>query len=171
MLNNQQIKLVQMAAKGAGLRGGRYSPDSRYYLLLGQYKQSNGKPVTSCKQLTRDQVEDFLSICESMGWQHPMHGPNYYQNKKRWYSNERTSGISTAQAECIRHLAGDLGMTAEHLKTFCLRMTNHLYDSVTVMSAEFAWKMIEALKAMLGRRDGKQYETVADVAAAYGKDD
>lgn len=166
MLNKKQIQLVQMAAKGAGLRGDKYSPDSRYYLLLRQYKQSNGQPVTSCKQLTRDQFEDFLSICESMGWQHPAHGPRYYQNKKKWYCNH-TESISTAQAECIRHLAGDLGMTTENLKKFCLRMTNNLYDSLTLMSADYAWNIIEALKAMLSRRDQKKYKAVADVTAAY----
>jgi len=156
-----------MAAKGAGLRGGRYDKIRRYYLLLAQYKQPNGKPVTSCKQLTRENLEDFLSICESMGWQHPGKSPTFYRDKIRQYSRDADNLISYAQAECIRHLAGDLGMTDENLKKFIGRMTKGLYDSLTVLSNYYAWQIIEAMKAMLSRRDGKNYETVADVAAAY----
>ena len=169
MLNPQQIKLVQMAAKGAGIRTPGF--DGRYRMLLGKYLQPNGKPVTSCTQLTRENLEDFLGICESMGWQHPGKSPTFYRDNIRQYARHGSDGISYAQAECIRHLAGDLGMTDENLKTFIGRMTKGLYDSLTVMSNYYAWQIIEALKAMLGRRDGKQYETVADVAAEYGKDD
>ena len=167
MLSKKQIKLVSMAARAAGLRGGKFSNDNRYYLLLGQYTQPNGHPVTSCKQLTRDNLEDFLGICESLGWQHPKHGPNHYQNKKRWYSNDITNGVSDAQAECIRKLAGDLGMHEENLKKFFVRMTENNIDNFACMSNTQAWKITEALKAMLSRKDGVDYKTIADVKSAY----
>ena len=69
MLNNSQIKLVQVAVRAAGLRGKGF--DGRYRLLLGQYHQPNGQPVTSCKQLNNWQIDDLLAICESHGWRCP----------------------------------------------------------------------------------------------------
>lgn len=164
MLNKQQIKLVQTAVRAAGIRTG--GQDGRYRLLLAQYKQSNGKPVTSCKQLSLAQMDDLLAICESLGWRHPKKGENFYRKKieREIYHG----GTSVAQAEMIKLLAGDLGMTDENLKTFILRMTGQRTDSLLMASQSESWKITEALKAMLSRRDGKQYKTVADVAEAYG---
>ena len=60
-MTKKQIIIVQMAARGAGLRS--KAGDKRYRLLLAQYKQSpSGKPVTSCKQLNNSQVTDFLAV-------------------------------------------------------------------------------------------------------------
>ena len=157
-----------MAARAAGLRDGKYGNDNRYYMLLGQYKQPNGQAVTSCKQLTRETLEDFLAICESLGWAHPKHGPGYYQKKIRQYVGPiNFDSCSFAQQECIRKLAGDLGMNDENLKTFFVRMTENKIDNFACMSNHQAWKITEALKAMLSRQDGVDYKTVADVKSAY----
>lgn len=157
-----------MAARGAGLRGNRHQPDGRYYMLLRQYKQSNGKPVDSCKQLTGDNMEDFLAVCESMGWVHPRLGPHYYQDKIRRYARHEECLASYGSRAAIKHLAGDLGMTADGLKAFIRRMTGGTYETVTLLGHEYAWKVIEALKAMLSRKDGVNYETLDDVKEAYG---
>ena len=157
-----------MAARAAGLRGGKFSNDNRYYLLLAQYKQPNGKPVTSCKQLTRNNFEDFLAICESMGWRHPGKASDYYRQKVRQYVGPANfDSCSFAQQACIKAMAGDLGMTDENLKTFFVRMTENNIDNFACMSNHQAWKITEALKAMLSRQDGTNYKTVADVKSAY----
>lgn len=171
MLNRDQIKLVQCAARGAGLRGDKYSPDGRYYLLLGQYKQRTGKPVDSCKQLTRAQMEDFLAICESMGWQHPGKEPNHYQKLIARQDTLDRYLATDGQKAAIKALAGDLGMNIEQLKRFLERQTKGACDSLDLLTGQYAWRMIEALKAMLGRRDHTHYSTLAEAAAEYGTQD
>jgi len=79
MLNKQQIILIQMAVKQAGLRTSRQ--DGRYRLLLAQYRNPRGKPITSCKELNNSQIDDLLAICESMGWRHPDKKPDHYRKK------------------------------------------------------------------------------------------
>jgi len=165
MLNKEQIKLVQCAARGAGLRGDRFSPDGRYYMLLGQYRTNRCQKVTSCKQLTRDQMDDFLAICESLGWRHPGKPEGFYRDKVR-HSREVDHAVSYAQIAVIKHLAGDLGMNDEQLGAFIGRMAKGQTSLIQLMDWQ-AGKVIEGLKAMLGRRDGRTYETVADVAQEY----
>lgn len=163
MLNNNQIKLVQTAVRGAGIRTAKF--DGRYRMLLAKYKQSNGRPVTSCKQLNRGQIDDLLAICESLGWRHPGKSETYYRD--RIEKDVYNAGASYAQTEAIGHLAGDLGMSEEHLKRFVLRMTNQRTDSLLLASQREAWAITEALKNMLSRKDGKNYQTLADVTSAY----
>jgi len=165
MPNNSQIKFIQTAVRAAGIRTAGH--DGRYRLLLAQYKQSNGKPVTSCKQLTRGQMDDLLAICESLGWRHPRKSATHYRDKMA--ADIYNGSVSFAQAEAIKHLAGDLGWHDENIKGFVRRMTNGRTDTLMLTSQSEAWKITEALKAMLSRKDGKTYKTVADVAASYSQ--
>lgn len=164
-LNTKQIRLVKTAARAVGLCGNRYSRDQRYYVLLSQYKRSNSKPVESCKQLTAAQMDDFLVICESMGWRHPGKSETHYRDRAS--KDVYNGGGSFAQIEAIKHLAGDLGMTEENLKKFVRRMTRHRTDSLLLASQKEAWVITEAMKAMLSRKDGTNYQTLADVESAY----
>lgn len=159
MPNNKQIQLIQTARRTAGLEEGRYR------LLLSQYKRPTGAPVTSCKQLDRRQVDDFLAICESMGWRYPGRSETYYRDKAA--AGGERGEISTAQMRAIRCVAGDLGMNEEGLKTFVRRMTGQRTGSLLEVTRHEAWQITEALIAMLGRRDGVNYETLDDVKKAY----
>lgn len=154
-----------MAAKGAGLRGNKHDPDSRYYLLMRQYKRSNGKPVESCKQLNRHQVDDFLAICESMGWRQPGKSETHHRDKAA--RDTYSESISVGQIAAIDYLRGDLGMTKEQLKTFVLRMTKKRTNSLMEASRREASAITEALKSMLSRKDNTNYQTLADVESAY----
>ncbi len=158
-LNNNQIKLVQTAVRKAGLRGPGNS-DGRYRLLLSQYRQPNGKPVTSCKQLNRSQMEDLLAICEAYGWRMPGKPPNHYRRKVEIF-NEGTG--SYAQETAIRHLAGDLGWDDQQLKGFVRRMTKGRTDALEQTGSRQAYAIIEALKAMVGRERGTQYGNLKEV--------
>ena len=142
MLNNSQIKLVHVAARGAGLR------DGRYRVLLSQYKQPSGRPVKSSKQLNGRQLDDFLAICESLGWRHPNKGETFYRD--RVVKDVYNAGVGSAMIEAIKHLAGDLGMTDENLKKFVLRMTKGRTDVLAFAGQRTAWAIMEALKSMLG---------------------
>lgn len=147
-----------MAVKIAGLRSARF--DGRYRLLLSQYKQSNGRPVTSCKQLNNSQIDDLLAICESYGWKHPHKPADYYRQKR---INSLDDFASYAQQEAIKNLAGDLGWSAEHLNNFIAKMTANEVESITLLNLQQAYKVIEGLKAILGRQTGKQYSSLKDV--------
>jgi len=102
MLNKDQIKLVQTAVRAAGLRT-KYC-EGRYRLLLGQYRQPGGSPVTSCKQLNNSQLEDLLAICEANGWRMPGKPDDFYRSK----INNESDIASFAQQSAIRKLADDL---------------------------------------------------------------
>ncbi|KPL21779.1 MAG: hypothetical protein AMJ75_09340 [Phycisphaerae bacterium SM1_79] len=157
MLNNAQIKLVQTAVRSAGLRNGK--ADGRYRLLLGQYKQPNSKPVTSCKQLNNMQLDDLLAICESLGWCYPGKADNYFRFKVA----TNTHVASFAQQSAINHLAGDLGWNAEQLGGMLKRMTGGFVSNVAALSPAQAYKVIEALKAIIGREEGKQYSNLQQI--------
>ena len=101
--NPRQIRLLQTAAGAVGLR-----QSGQYYLLLAQYLAPDGKPVTSCKQLTNAQIDNFLAICESLGFRHPGKPENFYRNKDA----RRYEEASFAQQAAIRHLAAELGWKA-----------------------------------------------------------
>ncbi len=159
MPNAEQIRLIQTARRKAGLDEGRYR------FLLRQYKRPNGRPVESCKQLDRRQIDDFLGICEAQGWRHPGRGETHYRDLAA--KSPETGVAGSAQVEAIRYLAGDLGMNAEDLKKFVRRMTHQRTDSLLQISRREGWQITEALIAMLGRQDGVDYKTLADVKAAY----
>ncbi len=148
MLNNQQIKLVQTAVRKAGIRGKGF--DGRYRMLLGKYQQPGGQRVTSCKQLNNYQLEDMLAICEAYGWQCPGKEENHFRKKIA----SQTDMASFAQQEAIKHLAGDLGWNSNNTKGFISKMTKDRTDSPVDITPGEAWKIIEALKAMVCRKLG-----------------
>lgn len=157
MLNNSQIKLVQMAVKQAGIRLPK--DDRRYRLLLGQYKQSNGSRVTSCKQLNNSQIEDLLAICESMGWQYPGRPNDFFRKKVE----QKDDFASFAQQSAIKKLAGDLGWNINQLNGFIKKMTNDRAESVAELAGCEAYKITEALKAMFSRQQGKTYKNLKEI--------
>ena len=169
MLNNQQIKLVQTAVRTAGLRS--KSSDGRYRLLLGQYRQPDGRPVNSCKQLNNYQLDDLLAICEAHGWRMPGKQANYYRFKIATQSDV----ASFAQQSAIKYLAGDLGWGDQQLAGFLKRMTGGFVTGVASLSPSQAYNVTEALKAIIGREQGKQYTDLKEIqedmeAARDGKE-
>ena len=157
MLTKQQIKLIQTAVRGAGLRSAR--AEGRYRLLLAQYRQPSGKPVTSCKQLNHGQLEDMLAICEAYGWRMPGKEEDYYRMKRA----RSESVASFAQQEAIKHLAGDLGWYDYQLEGFLKRMTGGFVTNVAGLNPAQAYDVIEALKSMFGRQVGKEYKNLKEV--------
>ena len=159
MLNNQQIKLVQTAVRAAGLRSKNF--DGRYRMLLAQYKQPSGRPVTSCKQLNNPQVDDLLAICEAHGWQMPGKPKKYFQSKRALNSN--CAGF--AQQSAIKHLAGDLGWEDYQLNGFLKRITGGVAGHINTLTPTQAYKVIEGLKAMFSRETDKQYSNLKEIQA------
>lgn len=157
MLNKQQIKLVQIAVKKAGLREPKF--DGRYRMLLSQYKQPNGQPVTSCKQLNSWQVDDLLAICEAHGWRYPGKDEDHY--RKRIANKDDIA--SYAQQSAIEKLAGDLGWNDRNLAGFVNKMTKERVDSVLGITPSEAYKIIEALKAMYGREAGRPFNSLHEI--------
>ncbi|MCK4958056.1 MAG: DUF1018 domain-containing protein [Planctomycetes bacterium] len=164
MLNNQQIKLIQTAIRKAGLRGKGF--DGRYRMLLAQYKQSGGSPVTSCKQLNGFQLVDLLAICESYGWQCPGKEPGHFRKKAAAQENTASYG----QQEAIRHLAGDLGWNDLQLNGMVKKMTGGKVSAISVLTPGQAYKLIEALKAILSRSTGKQYSSLNEIKDDFRKE-
>ncbi len=160
MLNKLQIKLIQTAVRAAGIRGKNF--EGRYRMLLGQYIQSNGGPVTSCKQLNNSQLEDMLAICEANGWRMPGKPIDFYRSKVAQGSDY----ASFAQQSAIGYLKGDLGWSDEHLAGFLRRMTEKdgwFVSDVASLSPGQGYKIIEALKKILGRERGKNYTNLKQV--------
>lgn len=163
MVNNKQIQLIQIAARQAGLRGKGFR--QRYDLLLGQYRQGNGKPVTSCKQLNRSQIEDFLAICEGMGFRGLNKPDDYYRSKVV----KSASIASYAQQRAIDYLAGDLGWDLKHLENFIKRMTGGRTIEVAALTPKEAWGIIEALKAILSKETGTQYTYLNEIKEDFSE--
>ena len=163
-INNRQIRLLQIAVKKAGLRSKNF--DGRYRLLLGQYKQSNGRPVTSSVQLNSYQLEDLLAICESYGWQCPGKDANHFRKKAA------ASGkvASTAQQQAIEHLGRDLGWNEYDLGGMINRMTGGKSSSVVTLAPRQAYNIIEALKAILSRKAGKKYNKLNEIKDDFGRE-
>ena len=155
-MTNDQIKLVQTAVRRAGIRT---KFEGRYRLLLGQYLQPNGRPVTSCKQLTNNQLDDILAICEAHGWRMPDKSETYYRDKV----NQAGDYATYAQQQAIRYLAEDLGMVGLHLNNFIRHMTNQTVDSIARLVSDDAWKIIEALKAILKRKTGVKFDSLQSI--------
>ena len=161
MLIKQQIQLIQIAVKRAGLRGKGF--EGRYRLLLGQYIQPDGSRVTSCKQLNNSQLDDILAICESLGFRAKGRDANHYRLKVA----AKESVASFAQQAAIKNLAGDLGWGDYQLNGFIKRMTQGKVSSVVSISPGQAWRIIEALKNMLSRKTGRQYKNVAEITEEF----
>ncbi|MBW8017091.1 MAG: DUF1018 domain-containing protein [Planctomycetes bacterium] len=164
MLNNRQIMMLQTALRKAGLRG--KGGDGRYRMLLGQYKQSNGQPVTSCKQLNHYQFEDILAICESYGWQCPGKEADHF----RKLAAARGNVASFGQQKAIEHLAGDLGWEEFQLAGMIKRMTNGKATSVAVLTPRQAYHTIEALKNMVSTKTGNKYNSLNEIRDDFGKE-
>jgi len=158
MLNKQQVKLLQTAVRSAGLRDGG-TDDGRYRLLLGQYRGPGGKPVTSCKQLHSSQLEDILAICEAMGWRYPGKSVNFYRDRVA----SRGLLASFAQQAAINRLKDELGWDGFDLTGMIKRMTGERVKFVGQLKPAEAYKMIEAMKEMFGRKVGKKYNKLEDV--------
>ena len=157
MLNKAQIKLLQTAVRAAGLRTG--SDDSRYRLLLGQYRGTGGKPATSCKQLHSSQLEDILAICEAMGWRYPGKSENLYRDRVA----NRCLLASFAQQAAINRLKDELGWDGWDLTGMIKRMTGERVKFVGQLRPAEAYQMIEAMKEMFGRKVGKKYNKLEEV--------
>jgi len=157
MLNNDQIKLVQIAVRKAGIRTATF--DGRYRMLLGQYLQPNGKPVTSCKQLNNSQLDDILAICEAHGWRMLGQSETFYRDKV----NQAGEVASFAQQQAIRFLAEDLGIVGQHLANFIKYMTDEKADDIVRLSPKQAWKITEALTAMLRRKTGIKFKSLQEI--------
>ena len=167
MLTKAQRRLIQTAVRAAGLKSRQF--EGRYRLLLGQYEQPNGEPVTTCKQLNHGQLEDLLAICEAYGWRMPGKPDDHYRLKRA----HKGRVASFAQQEAIKHLRGDLGWNDYQLGGFLKRITNGFADTVVALTPSQAYNVIEAFKAMLGRQAGKEYnslkEVQADMEVNYGE--
>jgi len=157
MLTNNQIKLVQTAVKAAGIRTRRF--DGRYRMLLGQYKQYFGRPVTSCKQLTNRQLDDLLAICESLGFRMPGKAENFLRNK----IIRQTDEISFAQMEAIKYLAGDLGWSDIQVEGFVARMTQDQIRYLPALTAKQAFNIIEGLKNIVNKKIGEYCQNLQDL--------
>lgn len=160
-LKSEQIRLIQTAVRAAGLRTPH--ADGRYRLLLAQYTRPDGRPCQSCKELNNWQVDDLLAICEGLGWRHPDKPDDYYRRRNQ----TAITWATPAQIAAIRHLAGDLGWTADNLNGMIARMTGGRCDRLATLTRRDGYVLIEALKAILSRQDGTAYRTLDDAADAY----
>jgi len=171
MLNKDQIKLLQIAVKKAGLRGKGF--DGRYRLLLGQYKNPAGYNVTSCKQLNNSQLGDILAICESLGWRYPGRPADYFRRKLK-DSIYGDGSASFAQQWAIDKLAGDLGWDDRQLEGFIFKHTKNKVRYVAALSPSQAHGVIEALKSMFSRKRGTDYKNLKeiqkDMEVSHGKE-
>lgn len=159
MLNAEQIKLVQTAIHKAGIR--KPGEDSRYRLLLAQYKDSKGRAIVSCKQLNNWQLDDILAICESHGWRMPGQSETFYRDKTAELTDSNTA--SYGQQEAIKFLAADLGFSSPHLANFIRYMTRDEKDSVACLSPSEAWKITEALTAIIRKQTGIKFKSLAEI--------
>jgi len=161
MLNNNQIKLVQTAVRAAGLRSKVF--EGQYRFLLSHYTQPSGRPVTSCKQLNNMQLDDLLGICEAHGFRHPGKPDDFYRTRIA-----KNYGIASfAQQSAVKKLAGDLGWNEFQVGGLIKRLTAGEVTSITALTPRHAYKVIEALKAILSRQDGKQYSNLKEIEQDY----
>ncbi len=117
------------------------------------------KPVERFFDTMDRQMDDFLAICESLGWACPGKAANHFRQKN--VNNELI--ISTPQMEAILHLKDDLGWNELQLAGMIRRMTGQLHDSVQYIAPQHAHNIIEAMKNMLARKTGKEYGNLQDV--------
>ena len=157
-MNNSQIRLIQIAARAAGLRT-KYS-DARYRVLLSQYKRSGGGQVTSCKHLSNSQMEDFLAICESLGFRYQGKPDDYFRAK---VAGRRDGIASYAQQRAIENLAGDLGWNKKQMDGFISKMTKTRTANLVELTPAEAAKIIEGLKNIFSRPLGKKYSSLTEL--------
>ncbi len=157
MLNNDQIKLVQTAVRKAGIRTATF--DGRYRMLLSQYTQPNGHPVTSCKQLNNSQLDDILAICEASGWRMQGKPEDYYRDKV----NKSYEIASFAQQQAIKYLAADIGVGDNRLSEFIKHQTSGEADSVAALTPKQAYRVIEGFKAIMCKKTGQKLNTLKDI--------
>jgi len=160
LLNADQIKLIHVAVKAAGMN------NARYRLLLTQYTQANGARVKSCKQMNNRQVDDLLAICESLGWRHPVKPENFYRQKVQRDNHGMSDTPSFAARSAVLHLAEDLGWGKQGLKQMIDRITKGRTDSLSLMTHREIYNLIEASKAMISRLDKKAYKTLTQIRDA-----
>jgi hypothetical protein len=163
-VSKKMIRVLQVAVKQLGLRS--KEADGRYKLLLMQYSDQHGRPVESSTQLDRYQWEDLMAILEAKGFRHRDGDEHHYRREVERRVDAAGGGkASAAQLEAIRQLARDLGWNDDGLDGFCVRVGKRRLENLGVSGAS---KIIEALKAMLSRRDGTHYNKVGEVAEVYG---
>lgn len=150
-LNKGQIKLIQVAARAARIR--TEFGDGRYRLLLANYKKPSGGPCTSCKDLDFDQMEDFLAVCESMGFRMPGKSETYFRDKVAMRQVGDGDRASSAQLAALRHLRDDLGWSDTQFRGMIERMTQGRKSEMNLNRRD-AWNLIEAMKAMVMRMTG-----------------
>jgi len=160
-MNNKQIQLIQIAAKEAGLRGNRF--EGRYRMLLGQFIRPDKSKVTSCKQLNNLQFEEFLAICESMGFRCKGKSPTHFRDRVE----NRGHYASPQQKAAIEHLAGDIGWSIDNLNAFVKKTTDGQIASVAVIKPKQAWMVIEALKNILSKKTGRSYANLKEVTEDF----
>jgi hypothetical protein len=167
MPNNEQIKLIHIAARAAGLIN--ETGDGRYRMVLRQYLTHGHMPARSCKDLNNSQIDDFLAICESLGWRYPGKSDTYCRDRAA--VSKDGNHVSYAQKQAIDHLAGDLGMTGgigrDCLAQFNLRMTKQRTGEIDLLTRKEAYIIIQALKAILERHDERTYDNCKDIQSNY----
>lgn len=84
---------------------------------------------------------------------------NYFQSKRV----RNSEYASFAQQSAIKHLAGDLGWNDRQLGGMLKRMTGGFTSNVTSLSPGYAYRIIEALKAMVSREKGKSYTNLNEI--------
>ena len=161
-LTPKQVTMLQIAVKAAGIRMPK--DDRRYRMLLGQYKKSDGTMVTTCKDLSNEQLGDILAICEANGWRCPGKAEDHFRKKTAESAKAASDGrISYAEIEAVKCLAGDLGWEKSQIAGMVKRVTKREFDAVAELSSGDAYKLIEALKNMVSRKTGNKYNNLKDV--------
>ena len=151
MPSNDQLKLIHIAARAAGLISD--IGEERYRTLLGHYKDSKGCKIKSSKDLNNYQIDDLLAICEALGWRAPGKDQDFYRLK----AAQNSEGYASyAQQSAIEHLAGDLGWGKDHLGGFLMRMSHGWAENVAALTTAQAYKVIEGMKSILCRGIGKE---------------
>jgi hypothetical protein len=130
---------------------------------LGKYKSRNGSPVTSSKQLSNWQLDDLLAICESQGWRYPGRPDDFFRKKRARESTYPDRCARYAQQEAIKYLAGDLGWRLAQVCGLAERILGKKGIHIVMLTPGEAYKVIEALKAILGRERDKTYANLNEV--------
>jgi phage gp16-like protein len=127
----QQVKIIQIARRQVGL------DEARYRMLL-----HNVAGVQSCNDLDNPGVEDVMAVMEGLGFATTDRPADYWRTKSLGLCSERMHYK-------IRALAGEAGYDADG---FAQRMSRVGAQGVEDLDGFEAWKVIEALKAIVDRR-------------------
>jgi hypothetical protein len=104
-------------------------------------------------------MEDLLAICEANGWRMPGKPEDFYRQKVA----KQTDYANFSMQSAIKHLAGDLGWNDLQLGGMLKRLTNDKVSDIAYLTPHEAYKVIEALKAMVQRKTGKHYKNLSEV--------